>query len=119
MSLYAGLSAAAQTEQESPTRLEPVVVTGGDEHAVVRADRAGHHRAIGDIQPRVVEDLAVGADHPFALVLAACATLAVNPRACGDVGWQLSFAAVIAPASVEFTSPTTIRVALFGLKFVV
>jgi competence protein ComEC len=31
----------------------------------------------------------------YALVLAACATLAVNPRASGDVGWQLSFAAVV------------------------
>jgi competence protein ComEC len=30
----------------------------------------------------------------YALLLAAAATLAVNPRASGDVGWQLSFAAV-------------------------
>ena len=30
----------------------------------------------------------------YALLLAACVTLAVNPRACGDPGWQLSFAAV-------------------------
>jgi len=30
----------------------------------------------------------------YALLLAAAATLALNPRACGDVGWQLSFAAV-------------------------
>jgi len=30
----------------------------------------------------------------YALLLAACATLALNPRACGDPGWQLSFAAV-------------------------
>ena len=29
----------------------------------------------------------------YALLLAAVVTLAVNPRACGDVGWQLSFAA--------------------------
>jgi competence protein ComEC len=29
-----------------------------------------------------------------ALLLAAVATLALNPRACGEVGWQLSFAAV-------------------------
>ena len=28
-------------------------------------------------------------------LLAALATLALNPRASGDVGWQLSFAAVI------------------------
>jgi competence protein ComEC len=31
----------------------------------------------------------------YALVLAAAATLAVNPRACGEPGWQLSFAAVV------------------------
>jgi competence protein ComEC len=31
----------------------------------------------------------------YAVLLAAGATLAVNPRADGDVGWQLSFAAVI------------------------
>ena len=30
----------------------------------------------------------------YALLLAAAATLALNPRASGDVGWQLSFAAV-------------------------
>jgi competence protein ComEC len=30
----------------------------------------------------------------YATLLAAAATLALNPRACGDVGWQLSFAAV-------------------------
>ena len=39
------------------------------------------------------------ADRPssraYALLLAAAATLALNPRASGDVGWQLSFAAVI------------------------
>jgi competence protein ComEC len=31
----------------------------------------------------------------YAIALAAFVTLAVNPRASGDVGWQLSFAAVI------------------------
>jgi competence protein ComEC len=31
----------------------------------------------------------------YALLLAACATLALNPRATGDPGWQLSFAAVV------------------------
>jgi competence protein ComEC len=31
----------------------------------------------------------------YALLLAAAATLAINPLASGDVGWQLSFAAVI------------------------
>ena len=31
----------------------------------------------------------------YALLLAAAVTLAANPRAAGDVGWQLSFAAVI------------------------
>ena len=39
------------------------------------------------------------ADRPrsrwYAVLLAACVTLGVNPRADGDVGWQLSFAAVI------------------------
>ena len=39
------------------------------------------------------------ADRPrsrwYALLLAAGTTLAINPRAHGDVGWQLSFAAVI------------------------
>jgi competence protein ComEC len=39
------------------------------------------------------------ADRPrsrwYAVLLAGCATLALNPRAEGDVGWQLSFAAVI------------------------
>ena len=30
----------------------------------------------------------------YALLLAACVTLALNPRACEDPGWQLSFAAV-------------------------
>lgn len=30
----------------------------------------------------------------YALLLAAAVTLALNPRACGDPGWQLSFAAV-------------------------
>jgi competence protein ComEC len=31
----------------------------------------------------------------FALLAAAAVTLAINPRASGDVGWQLSFAAVV------------------------
>jgi competence protein ComEC len=39
------------------------------------------------------------ADRPrsrwYAVLLAAAVTLAINPRADGDVGWQLSFAAVI------------------------
>lgn len=34
----------------------------------------------------------------YALLLAAAATLAANPRASGDPGWQLSFAAVVAIA---------------------
>ena len=36
------------------------------------------------------------ASRVYALLLAAAVTLAVNPRAAGDPGWQLSFAAVIA-----------------------
>jgi competence protein ComEC len=43
--------------------------------------------------------IAALADRPrsrwYAVLLAAAITLAVNPRAEGDVGWQLSFAAVI------------------------
>jgi competence protein ComEC len=39
------------------------------------------------------------ADRPgsrwYALLLAAAVTLALNPRAAGDIGWQLSFAAVV------------------------
>jgi len=35
------------------------------------------------------------ASRAFAVLAAAAATLALNPRAVGDVGWQLSFAAVI------------------------
>jgi len=31
----------------------------------------------------------------YVLALAACVTLTLNPRACGDPGWQLSFAAVV------------------------
>jgi competence protein ComEC len=31
----------------------------------------------------------------YALLLAACVTLAIDPRASSDVGWQLSFAAVL------------------------
>ena len=31
----------------------------------------------------------------YAALLAATATLAINPRATGDPGWQLSFAAVV------------------------
>jgi competence protein ComEC len=34
----------------------------------------------------------------YALLLAAAITLALSPRACADVGWQLSFAAVVAIA---------------------
>ena len=34
------------------------------------------------------------ASRSYALLLAAAATLGLNPRACGDPGWQLSFAAV-------------------------
>ena len=40
----------------------------------------------------------------YALLLAAAITLALNPRASGDVGWQLSFAAVI--GILLFAAPT-------------
>src|SRR5262249_45613043 len=43
----------------------------------------------------------------YALLLAAAATLALNPRASGDPGWQLSFAAVVAIALT--TAPTSAR----------
>jgi competence protein ComEC len=36
------------------------------------------------------------ASRAYALLLAAAATLVLNPRAAGDPGWQLSFAAVVA-----------------------
>ena len=35
------------------------------------------------------------ASRAYALLLAAVVTLTVNPRAVGDVGWQLSFAALV------------------------
>jgi competence protein ComEC len=38
------------------------------------------------------------ASRVYALLLAAAVTLALNPRAAGDPGWQLSFAAVVAIA---------------------
>lgn len=41
-----------------------------------------------------------GATRRHALALAAVGTLALNPRAAGDPGWQLSFAAVIAIAAL-------------------
>jgi competence protein ComEC len=37
----------------------------------------------------------------YALLLAAAATLALNPRAAADPGWQLSFAAVVAIAALS------------------
>jgi len=46
----------------------------------------------------------------FSLVLAAAATLALNPRAAGDPGWQLSFAAVV--GIVLWAAP--LRAALAG-----
>lgn len=42
----------------------------------------------------------------YALLLAAAATLALNPRASGDPAWQLSFAAVIA---IGLLAPSTRR----------
>jgi len=47
----------------------------------------------------------------YALLLAACTTLAVNPRAIADPGWQLSFAAV---AGILLLAPP-VRDALGGL----
>jgi competence protein ComEC len=45
----------------------------------------------------------------YALLLAAAGTLALNPRASGDPGWQLSFAAVIA---IALLAPVTRRALL-------
>jgi competence protein ComEC len=42
----------------------------------------------------------------YALLLAAAATLTINPRACGDPGWQLSFAAV---AGIVWLAPSMSR----------
>ena len=43
--------------------------------------------------------IAALADRPrsrwYAVLLAVAVTLAINPRASGDAGWQLSFAAVV------------------------
>src|SRR5205814_8445836 len=47
----------------------------------------------------------------YALLLAAAATLALNPLAAGDAGWQLSFAAV---AGILVLAPP-LRRALGGL----
>lgn len=47
----------------------------------------------------------------YALLLAAAVTLALNPRVCGDPGWQLSFAAV---AGIVLLG-ATVRAALAGL----
>src|SRR5204863_278875 len=40
------------------------------------------------------------ASRSYALLLAAAVTLAVNPRAAADAGWQLSFAALVGILSV-------------------
>jgi competence protein ComEC len=45
----------------------------------------------------------------YALLLAAAATLALNPRASGDAGWQLSFAAVVAIALLTPTLSAALR----------
>jgi len=48
----------------------------------------------------------------YALLLAAAATLALNPRTSGDPGWQLSFAAVVAIA----LTASRMRVALLARR---
>ncbi len=45
----------------------------------------------------------------YALLLAAAVTLAVNPRADADIGWQLSFAAVIAIALLARPAAAALR----------
>lgn len=49
----------------------------------------------------------------YALLLAAAATLAWSPRAAGDPGWQLSFAAVVAIALM--TAPASARLRRRGV----
>jgi competence protein ComEC len=51
----------------------------------------------------------------YALLLAAAATLALNPRACGDPGWQLSFAAVVGIVWLAPPLSGTLRSALAEL----
>jgi competence protein ComEC len=62
--------------------------------------------------------LAVLAGRPasrwYAVLLAAAATLALNPRSLADVGWQLSFAAVIALLAVGPAIAATFRKAMPG-----
>lgn len=67
--------------------------------------------------------LARPASRWYALVLAAAVTLVLNPRACGDPGWQLSFAAVagillLAPALRRVLRPLP-RVASEGIAITV
>ena len=45
----------------------------------------------------------------YALLLAAAATLAADPRATADIGWQLSFAAVV--GILVFSRPLAVAVA--------
>ena len=49
----------------------------------------------------------------YALLLAAAATLLVNPRAAGDPGWQLSFAAVL--AILALAAPMAVRLRARGV----
>jgi competence protein ComEC len=51
----------------------------------------------------------------YALLLAATATLALNPRACGDPGWQLSFSAVAGIAWLAGPLSRTLRSAFAAL----
>ena len=45
----------------------------------------------------------------YALLLAAAGTLALNPRASSDIGWQLSFAAVVAIALLAAPTRTALQ----------
>src|SRR5829696_1440486 len=87
------------------TRMYPSSRTrrlGPEHHAAVRARRSLSRRR-GFQRAGVMGAaglMALGASRPgsrwYALLLAATATLALNPRVLADPGWQLSFAAVIA-----------------------
>src|SRR5829696_8911269 len=87
------------------TRMYPSSRTrrlGPEHHAAVRARRSLSRRR-GFQRAGVMGAaglVALGASRPgsrwYTLLLAATATLALNPRVLADPGWQLSFAAVIA-----------------------
>ncbi len=67
------------------------VPLAGGGPSILRAGIMGAAALVAGLAGRPVARL-------YALLLAAAGTLALNPRTCADVGWQLSFAAVVAIA---------------------